>query len=267
MNPNWLGVISAILAFVAFSVTYRAATKYKIKTRLLLAILAIMLAIPGASFAAYYAHLLPEPSWYYEFRSVPGTELLIVFIGIAGGMVASVLPRALLILPLFGVAAFSITPIAKSLIKPIPRGTLSNKWHDGVCLQSTPSTCGAASVATILTTLGKATTEAELAAEAYSYTGGTEAWYLARAAKKRGLDVRVICASQFASDAPLPAVAGVRFGSVGHFIVILKRDGDRFLIGDPLKGPESLSRDELLQRYHFTGFFMSIAPVPKGSVR
>ncbi|MFA6289877.1 MAG: cysteine peptidase family C39 domain-containing protein [Opitutaceae bacterium] len=267
MNPNWLGVISAILAFVAFSVTYRTAIKSKIKTRLLLAALAIMLAIPGASFAAYYAHLLPEPGWYYEFRSIPGTELLIVFIGIAGGMIASVLPRAWLILPLFGVAAFSIAPISKSLFKPIPTGTLSNKWHDGVCLQSTPSTCGAASVATILTTLGQATTEAELAAEAYSYTGGTEAWYLARAARKRGFDVRFVCASRFAPDATFPSLVGVRLGSIGHFIAILQRDGDRFLIGDPLRGPESLSRDELLQRYHFTGFFMAIEPEPKGNGR
>ncbi|MDE0835400.1 MAG: hypothetical protein OSA84_03505 [Akkermansiaceae bacterium] len=38
--------------------------------------------------------------------------------------------------------------------------------------------------------LGIDAKESELAAEAHSYTGGTEAWYLARCARSRGMDVR-----------------------------------------------------------------------------
>ena len=47
-------------------------------------------------------------------------------------------------------------------------------------------------------------------------------------------------------------------GSIGHFIPILGQEGDRFIIGDPLRGRELLSREELDERYDFTGFHMRI---------
>jgi hypothetical protein len=258
MNPNWLGVISAILAFVAFFVVYRVAKGTPTKKRILLALLAIVAAIPGATFAAYYAHVFPEPSWYYHFRSNTGTELLVVLLGVAGGLVATLLPRAILVLPLLGVAAFSIAPIIKPFIGPITAGTLQDEWDGEICLQSTPSTCGAASTATILKQLGVDVTESELAAEAHSYAGGTEAWYLARAARSRGFDVDFVFTPGFTPEDGLPAVVGVRLGSIGHFIPILGQEGDRFIVGDPLRGRELLSREELDERYDFTGFHMRI---------
>ena len=258
MNPNWLGVISAVLAFVAFLAVYRSAKDKPLKRRFSLLILALIAAIPGASFAVYYAHALPEPSWYYQFRSIAGTEFLVVFLGVAGGLAASLLPRVLLILPLLGVAAFSIAPIIKPFIGPIADNDLKDKWDGVVCLQSTPSTCGAASTATILRYLGGAASESELAAEAHSYNGGTEAWYLARAARSRGYDVHFEFASGFSPDGGLPAVVGVRLGVIGHFIAILCQKGDTFLVGDPLIGRELLSREDLQKRYSFTGFHMRI---------
>jgi len=258
MNPNWLGVISAILAFGAFFVVYLVNKDAPAKKRIFFTLLALVAAIPGASFAAYYAHILAEPSWYYQFRSIAGTELLIVFLGVAGGLVATLLPRMLLVLPLLGVAAFSIAPIIKPFVGPISAGTLQDEWDGEVCLQSTPSTCGAASTATILKQLGVDVTESELAAEAHSYAGGTEAWYLARAARSRGFDVDFVFTRGFTPDDGLPAVVGVLLGSVGHFIPILGQEGDRFIIGDPLRGRELLSRDDLNQRYRFTGFHMRI---------
>jgi len=221
-------------------------------------LLACVAAIPGASFAAYYAHFFPEPSWYYQFRSITGTELLIVLLGFAGGVAATLLPRALLFLPLLGVAAFSIAPIIKPFVAPIPCGTIHNKWDGEICLQSTGSTCGAASIATILKHLGVNMTEPQLAAEAHSYAGGTEAWYLARAARARGLAVDFISTHGFTPEAGLPAVVGVRLGSIGHFIPILGQKDDRFIVGDPLRGREFLSRKELDERYDFTGFHMRI---------
>lgn len=259
MNINWIGVISAMLSFAAFFLVYRSAKRLSTKSKILISLLAIVAAIPAASFAVYYAHVLPEPSWYYQFRSITGTELLVVFIGIAGGLVAALLPRMLLAIPLFGVAAFSIAPIIKPLIGPIPQGTFGDEWDGEVCLQSTPSTCGAASTATILKQFGADVTESELAAEAHSYAGGTEAWYLARAARSRGFDVHFEFNPGFSPEDGLPAVVGVRLGSIGHFIAILGQEGDKFIIGDPLRGRELLSREELEQRYDFTTFHMRIS--------
>jgi ABC-type bacteriocin/lantibiotic exporter with double-glycine peptidase domain len=146
----------------------------------------------------------------------------------------------------------------KPFIGPIPSGELSDEWSDGVCMQSTLSTCGAASLATVLTFLGEVANEAELAKEAHSYRGGTEAWYLARAARARGFGVRFEIASGFAGEGDFPAVVGVRLGVVGHFIPILRREGAQFLVGDPIRGRELLSKEELQERYDFTGFSMRI---------
>ena len=258
MNPNWLGVISAILAFAAFFMAYRSARRIATKSKILYLLLAIVAAIPAASFAVYYAHVFAEPSWYYQFRSIAGTEFLMVFMGVAGGLLATLMPRVLLGIPLFGVAAFSIAPIIKPFIGPIPNGTFRDKWDGDVCRQSTPSTCGAASTATILKQLGQNVTEAELAAEAHSYAGGTEAWYLARAVRSRGFDVNFEFSPGFSTEGGLPAVVGVRLGSIGHFIAIIGQEGDKFVIGDPLRGREVLSKEELEQRYDFTAFRMQI---------
>ena len=108
-------------------------------------------------------------------------------------------------------------------------------------------------------------TESEIAAEAHSYTGGTEAWYLARASRSRGFDVDFNFSPGFAPEDGLPAVVGVLLGPVGHFIPILGREADRFIVGDPLRGRELMSRDELNQRYDFTGFHMRIKNKGEGA--
>jgi hypothetical protein len=259
MNPNWIGLLSSVLAFGAFFYAFRLSVKTGIRRRLFLATLACALAIPGLSFTFHYFHLVPEWDWYFEFRSLPGTELLLVMIGAAGGFAAAVLPRGLLVFPLMGVAVLVTVPFIKPFIGPISDGALKDQWIEGICLQSTPSTCGAASLATILKSLGINAKESELAVEAHSYTGGTEAWYLARCARSRGMDVRFDFSQGFDQDAPLPAMVGVRVGSIGHFIPIIERKGDSFLTGDPLHGGEWMTLDELLRRYQFTGFRMEVS--------
>jgi hypothetical protein len=151
------------------------------------------------------------------------------------------LPRVLVIVALVGVAAFALAPVAKPFLGPIPAGRLRDNWDAGVCLQSTPSTCGAASLATIMKHFAMDATEAELAAEAFSYSGGTEAWYLARAARARGLIAGFDFSPGFAPDRGLPAVVG-----------------SKFIVGDPLRGREILSAAELERRYKFTGFHLRI---------
>jgi len=57
----------------------------------------------------------------------------------------------------------------------------------------------------------------------------------------------------------LPAIVGVRLnqvGGAGHFIAILSRHQEKFVVGDPLVGREELSTSELNERYTFTGFYL-----------
>ena len=256
MSPNWLGTISAGVSLAAFFLCHRWAQGQPPSRRLRLALVALLLAIPGASFTGYYLHLVPEPAWYYEFRSWSGTEFLLCFVGIAGGFTATMLPKQLRLVPLVATAVLSLAPIMKPFIAPLRMDALRDEWSGVVCMQSTPSTCGAASAATSLRSLGISATEDQLARASHSYAGGTEAWYLARTLRQQGADARFRFATGFNAEVELPAIAGVRLGAIGHFIALLARNGDRFRVGDPLIGPEELSKDELLARYQFTGFYL-----------
>lgn len=97
-----------------------------------------------------------------------------------------------------------------------------------------------------------------MARAAYSYNGGTEAWYLARFVRTKGLHPRFDFRTSFSPSAGSPAVVGVKFGSAGHFIAVLDVHGDQVTLADPLRGEEHLSLSEFRRRYVFTGFHMVI---------
>ena len=220
-----------------------------------------VLAIPSLLFAVYYLHVLSERAWFYTFRSWTGTEFLVVFLGCTGGAAASLLHRFLLGVPLFAVIAVAVVPYVKPLMMPIPDSLFHEHWQDEVCLQSTPSTCGPASVSTIMKQLGGAPSEKATARAAHSYAGGTEAWYLARYVRSQGFRARFDFRETFTPSVGVPAVVGVRLGSAGHFIAVLEVSGDRVTVADPLRGKERLSLAEFYRRYEFTGFHMVITKV------
>ena len=263
MNINWIGFASAALAALVFFPCYRFAGNRTVLLRLVLVLFSFIIALPALSFTVYYAHVLPETSWYYQFRSRDGVELLIVFIGVAGGFTAALLPRALCPFALIAVIGLGVIPFIKPVIGPLDPESFTDRWNGEVCLQSTPSTCGPASVATILRGLGaQDVTERDLALESYSYAGGTEAWYMIRALRARGFEAEVSFHDDFDPEVPLPAVIGVQLGGpggVGHFVPFLSREGDTFSIGDPAAGPQKLTLEQMRKRYHFTGFHMQIS--------
>ncbi len=256
MNPNWLGLAAAALTLVTFLIVYRLTKHLPSSKRIPLALALFIIALPGASFAFYYTHLLPETAWYYTFRSIAGTEFLLLPLGAAAALLATFLPRPLLLLPLLGTATFAIVPFLKPLVAPIDLDTLRDRWDGPVCMQSTPSTCGAASSATIFRHLGIQITEREFARAAHSYSRGTEAWYLARAARAHGVDTHFHFADGFSPDSGLPAIVGVRLGGIGHFITILGEEGEKYIVADPLRGRELLDPAQLFDHYKFTGFHL-----------
>lgn len=264
MNLNGVGIICAALAILVFFLSYTLGRKMPAGRRGWSMLLALVLSVPGASFAAYYAHLVEVPEWYYEFRSWRGTEGLLVFIGVAGGLFAASVGAVFRMLALLGVVAFVTVPYVKPFLGPFPDGELRDLWSGEVCLQSTYSTCGAAAAASLLRKHGLAATEAEMAKEAYSYKGGTEVWYMARAVRRRGLKATMHVRDgmpDFLLDTTrsfTPCIVGVKFGGTGHFIALLSRDGDQFHVGDPLRGSEMLDVDELRDRYRYSGFWMEV---------
>ena len=230
---NRLGAMAVLLSVVAFAVTYVCLHGRPLKVRLGWLLAFTLLSIPSLLFAVYYLHVLPEQAWFYTLRSWTGTEFLVVFLGCASGAVASLLPRILFPVPLAFMVVLAAIPYAKQLIAPISDRDLHEVWQGDVCRQSTPSTCGPASVCTILKRLGGNPSEPVVARAAFSYAAGTEAWYLARYIRSEGYTARFDFRQTFTPSVGLPAMVGVRLGSVGHFIAVLEVNGDQVSYGDP----------------------------------
>lgn len=255
---NFLGLAAVALSVVAFAATYKLLRHRSLRLRIFFLCGFGLLAVPAIWSAIYYLHILREHAWFYTLRSWPGSEFLAVFLGCAGGAAASLLPRLLLPFPLAVALLLAAAPYIKPLIAPLPDPIFRERWQGDVCLQSTPSTCGPASVTTILRRLGFNTSEHTTARAAFSYAAGTEAWYLARYVRRCGLSPRFDFRSTFSPEVGLPALVGVRFGEMGHFIAVLDLHDDQITIADPLRGEEHLSLAQFQRRYVFTGFHMVI---------
>jgi hypothetical protein len=100
-----------------------------------------------------------------------------------------------------------------------------------------------------------------LAVSAAGYAAGTENWFLARAMRRREMDVRFVQIDGLPEKIPWPSIAGVRLrgpSGPGHFIAILGVEGESVVVGDPLVGRLTIRREEWLRRYHGAGFFMTV---------
>jgi hypothetical protein len=233
-------------------------TARPISRRLAVAFGLTILSLPGLWYTVYYTHILPESVWLYRLRSLPGSNLLLAFLIPAAVAWGTVLPQFLKLHVCAAATAWLLVPFFKPLLRPLLESDLKDTWKGTACLQSTVSTCGPASAASILRYLGdKTVTEKELACNAWSTATGTEAWHLARAIQKRGFDTSFTL-SGLDPSTPLPGILGVKVGENGHFIAILKLEANEVTLIDPLSGEETMPLEELYDRYKPTGFFMGI---------
>lgn len=237
----------------------------------LTAIFLALMAMPAILYAGYYLHFVDEPILLYRLRALPGSELLAGLIGLPFGWIGMMLShhhRRTVRLSVVGLAIapmLVLLPYAKEILNPLDRTIMKDHWSENICLQSTASTCGPSAAATVLRSLGQEANEAELAIAAHTSASGTEIWYLARALRARGLTVSFVATEPNPSTLPYPAIAGTRIGNetgTGHFIAVLDREGDRYVIGDPMIGRQVLSPAEITHGRFFTGFFLLIGNQP-----
>ncbi|MFA6317308.1 MAG: cysteine peptidase family C39 domain-containing protein [Elusimicrobiota bacterium] len=225
--------------------------------------------LPGLLYGFYYGHLLLDKAvWFYELRSWPGTELLAAGMGFSAGVFNERMlrrppgkrPVGTLVAVLALATALGM-PYLKNIKHPIKKESLADSWANGVCLQSSSSTCGACCAATLLRGAGVQVTEAEVAEGAYTSLGGTEAWYLARFMRSKGVRVRFVSQDPALPELPYPSIAGVRMGGpggFGHFITVIERTPKGYALGDPLFGRILLPDHRLRAEYEFTGFFLAL---------
>lgn len=221
-----------------------------------------VLAIPALVYDLYYLRIWEEPMWLYEVRSWPGSELLAAPAGLLAGWVQGRLKdrwRVSLPSVMVLVLASLTVPYVKQLTPPTE---LHEKWRDGICLQSSPSTCGPASAATLLTSFGIPTSEADLARDSFSTYSGTENWYLKRAIERRGIRCSYVWIPPPVAELPCPSIAGLRLTEQsGHFVAILSADTDGYLIADPIRGRSKVTHATLAKGLMpFSGFFMVLSP-------
>lgn len=239
---------------------------------------ALVCLLPSILFLAYYLHLFDAP-WYYTLRALPGADGLAALAGLGLGIyfqrLAHVMGRQLFPTEeastkvhfrftsgLFACMA-SVLWIALVFYKPfftLYREPVSNRWNGGVCLQTSPITCGPCAAASILFDFGETVTEKRLAQQSFSSNTGTLNWYLARAIRSYGYRV-TFSAPQTLHDIKAPAIIGVKLGHAGHFLAFFGKNKStgQWIIGEPLNvGKTELSDAEFYRRYTFDKFAMSI---------
>lgn len=257
INVNADGYVALALAVLIFFAVHGFSKRLAFPKRLVLLGFTGVLSIPSLWVFIYYLHVIPETAALYEFRAFPASEYGIAFTGAASGVLAAMLPAILRMAPLLGVLVVGSGPYVKPLIAPLDYQVLQDRRHNDICLQSTYSTCGPASLCSILRTHGVDCTEQEIARLAYSYQGGTEAWYLARVVRQRGLKAGFSLGESFDPSAALPALVGVHVGG-GHFIAVLSIKDGIVHFGDPMQGGFRIPLTDFQKRYRFSGFQMSV---------
>ena len=228
-------------------------------------LIAAIMAVPWFLVAAYYTHMLDVPA-YFEWRAAPSTDGLATGVGFVIGLLVGVHARACRLTGVHLAAAPTLACLAltAAFAKPWlqPRtGELNDVWVDGVCIQTSPTSCGPCATATLLRHFGIVSTEAEVARVADTRLGGTLNWRLARVLRAEGLTARFRGPEELGEVSP-PALIGVRLGSprgARHFVVLLGRAGDELVVGEPLEGRLTITEAELEQRYVFDGFALEVS--------
>jgi hypothetical protein len=251
--------LSGLLFFIGRAARAKLKSRF---SRFVFAFVASIVAFPALLFDVYYLHLFDGWIWFHNLRALENSELLAAGAGLIGGFIhRSLEPVEIgehLLIPVLLLTTI-LVPFAKPLLSPVNPDKLMNKCRNEVCLQSSPSTCGPASAASVLHYLGQPGEERELAQESLTSNSGTENWYLARSLRKRGVIVEARHMQPGEVGKLGPAIAGVRLkGGSGHFIAVLERNGQKVTIVDPLRGKLSFEVNALIEEYRFTGFFLQI---------
>lgn len=261
-NPNvCIAIFIGILLFTLGDTLGSNAKRRSIVAMLLIA--GIVMVLPALSFGLYYVHVIDEPIWYIEYRSIPYIEILSGFSGFLFGLLSKTLSKIRTVnihqfLYFLIAMLFCIVPFIKPIVLPVKLfSNITNTWVGDVCMQSTPSTCGPCSAATILKYYGINITEEEIARNSYTAATGTEIWYLIRYLRNIDFDVRLHKIDNI-FDVPTPAIVGTKVGWAGHFIALLDIQDDKLVIGDSLVGELVLTREEFNERYTFEHFVFEI---------
>lgn len=247
-------IVLSVISFVVFRSLYLKTSSGLI--RVILVLTAAALSTPAVWFTSNYALCIPYADWFFDFHTISGIEATSGLVGsMLGVMFASskMRPNKLngYILAVCSIMSAIIltAPFAKQLYYWPECIALEDKWEDGVCLQTSGYTCVPACAATLIRMQSGKVTEKELAIEAGSTPRGTEVWYLARALRKRGYEHK-FKTLESVKDAPIPSILCVILTGVPHVVVLLEKDEQGVVIGEPMSGKKKYSWKVFQRCYH-----------------
>ncbi len=246
--------MALVLYFFLLGTSYRYPLAKKLKY--ILSLLFFLFCLPGVLFITCNIFSAIRFSiWYIEFRSLDKIEVLSAFWALFIGFVTNksrsgrvkwkkynkyIYLTALLLV---------LAPYLEPVVFPAEfKNKIGNEWKEGVCLQTTGFTCGAASLATVFNHYGKKQSEKEIARSTFASLGGVEEWYLVRYARHQGYNVKCMYLKDLSKTA-YPSLLAVRFNNIPHFIAFLGKVNEKYIIGDPLSGKSFLTKAEFFDKY------------------
>jgi predicted double-glycine peptidase len=164
---------------------------------------------------------------------------------------------------LFLIGFVCLPLLLPALVRPVLAALSTKIDPDGVCIQQTSYTCGAAAAVTGLRRLGLDAQEGQLAIWSHTSQFGTTPDELAAALeshyKREGLAVRY---RRFKSVAELReasvTLAVVKYDMMtDHFVTVLGVTDQAVIIGDPLSGRAEYSYDDFAKVWRFSGVTLS----------
>jgi predicted double-glycine peptidase len=159
---------------------------------------------------------------------------------------------------------FVVLPfLLPAIARPALEALVTRIDPDGVCIQQTSYTCGAASAVTGLRKLGLPAQEGQVAIWSHTSQYGTTPDELASALQshygREGLTVRY---RRFKSVAELKeppvTLAVVKYNVLtDHFVTVLAVTGQAVIIGNPLSGRVEYSYDDFAKVWRFSGIALA----------
>ena len=200
----------------------------------------------GWALPVFVEYHLTSAMWLFKTFFVTFAMTAIVTVGVRQ---KHVLRYA--ILSFAAVVLLTIEVLTRLSVQPY-LGEIRARMKDGIVLQTTPSTCAAASAANIARHFGIDATEADMVQRLHTTWSGTAPSQIVYGLRSLGLEARKVqFPDQDLARVRPPAVLLVEVGGEpdSHAVVYMGRQGDRFEIWDPVPGRLLLTLEDVQARW------------------
>jgi predicted double-glycine peptidase len=234
-----LACIMAAVAFLPFS-TNKSGCRKKLLIGAALSLIPIMAKMTFSIFPLLEARIMPIDV-YAAIQKEFWLPFAVLFFAFASHLVPSRYRRVVLIMVV--VLVLVVAQQSSWHLRKLDIYDYKGTIVEGVCRQTSYETCGAASMVTLLNSIGVSTTEGEMAmlsmtAPSIGLSPHQAAYGLRRKLGPLGRSEHIaikVPELKDLHDLPKPFLAGIRFSfRTNHMICVLETATDALVVGDPI---------------------------------